>query len=217
MLNFKGFLLLIAFVCGAIVMGIELVGSRVLAPFFGSSIFVWGSLISVFMGALSLGYYTGGRFSDKNPHLYKLAAVLLISAFLILLIPLIGKPVNNFISELNIDVRWSTLIASTVLFFCPVALLGVVSPYIIKMSTNHLDSIGVSSGSVYAISTLGSILGTLVTSFYLISLIGVSAIFNCFALILIILALVMISVGALSKPLPVEDNKVLAGVVDNEK
>lgn len=209
--NYKGFLLLIAFVCGAIVMGIELVGSRVLSPFFGNSIFVWGSLISVFMGALSLGYYVGGWFSDKKPHLFKLAGIIYLSALFILFIPLIGKPVNNLISDLNFDVRWSTLFASTILFFCPIALLGVVSPYIIKMSTNHFDKIGVNSGSVYAISTLGSILGTLITSFYLISIIGVKAIFYCFGIILIILATGMVIIGSIRKPALSSDKIIYAG------
>jgi predicted membrane-bound spermidine synthase len=194
--TYKSFLLLIAFVCGAVVMGVELVGSRVLAPFFGSSIFVWGSLISVFMGALSLGYYSGGWFSDKSPDLFKLAGIIFLAALFILTVPLTGKPVNNFISDLNFDVRWSTLFASTILFFLPVALLGVVSPYIIKMSTSKLENIGVRAGSVYAVSTLGSIAGTLLTSFYLISVIGVSAIFYCFGLLLILLAGVMVLTGA---------------------
>ncbi len=198
-MNNKSFLLMIAFICGAVVMGIELVGSRILSPFFGNSIFVWGSLISVFMGALSLGYYIGGWYSDKNPSINKLAMIIFFSAIFILLIPVFGKSINNFISGLNLDVRWASLFSSLILFFAPIAALGVVSPYIIKMNTSELDKIGMSAGSVYAISTLGSIIGTIATSFYLISLIGVSAIFYCYGILLIIISILMVTVGILSK------------------
>jgi predicted membrane-bound spermidine synthase len=192
MFSYKIFLLLVTFVCGAVVMGVELVGSRVLSPFFGNSIFVWGSLISVFMGGLSLGYYYGGIYSDKNPKLKKLAYIIILSAILLLITPFFGKSINEYISSMNMDLRYSSLLSAFILFFFPIACLGVVSPYIIKMSTNRLDNIGVRSGTVYAISTLGSILGTILTSFYLISFIGVKAIFYTYSSTLIILSLVMI-------------------------
>lgn len=194
MFSYKNFLLLITFISGAVVMGIELVGSRVLSPYFGNSIFVWGSLISVFMGGLSLGYYYGGVYSDKKPRLTNLAVIMIISAFLLLITPLFGKIINETVSGLNIDVRYASLISSFLLFFFPIAGLGVVSPYIVKMSTSRLDKIGVSSGSVYSISTLGSILGTILTSFYLISLIGVKSIFYTYSGTLILLGIIMIIV-----------------------
>lgn len=197
MFSYKNFLLLITFISGAVVMGIELVGSRVLSPYFGNSIFVWGSLISVFMGGLSLGYYYGGIYSDKNPRLTKLATVMIISSLLLLITPLFGKNINEFISSLNMDVRYATLLSSMILFFVPIAGLGVVSPYIVKMSTNRLENIGMSSGSVYSISTLGSIVGTILTSFYLISIIGVKSIFFTYSGVLITLAIIMIIVDKL--------------------
>ena len=197
MFSYKNFLLLITFISGAVVMGIELVGSRVLSPYFGNSIFVWGSLISVFMGGLSLGYYYGGIYSDKNPRLTKLATVMIISSLLLLITPLFGKNINEFISSLNMDVRYATLLSSMILFFVPIAGLGVVSPYIVKMSTNRLENIGMSSGSVYSISTLGSIVGTILTSFYLISIIGVKSIFFTYSGVLITLSIIMIIVDKL--------------------
>lgn len=196
MFSYKNFLLLVTFICGAVVMGIELVGSRVLSPYFGNSIFVWGSLISVFMGGLSLGYYYGGIYSDKNPRLKKLAIVIMTSAVLLLITPFFGKPINEMISTLNMDIRYSSLLSAFTLYFFPIAGLGVVSPYIVKMSTSKLDNIGVSSGSVYAISTLGSIVGTILTSFYLISILGIKAIFYTYSGILILLGLIMIMVDS---------------------
>ncbi len=194
MFSYKNFLLLITFISGAVVMGIELVGSRVLSPYFGNDIFVWGSLISIFMGGLSLGYYFGGIYSDKKTKLTNLAVIMIASALLLLITPLFGKNINDFISNLNLDVRYATLLSSFILFFFPIAGLGVVSPYIVKMSTIRLDKIGVSSGLVYSISTLGSIVGTILTSFYLISIIGVKAIFYTYSGTLILLGIAMIVV-----------------------
>lgn len=196
MFSYKNFLLLVTFVCGAVVMGIELVGSRVLSPYFGNSIFVWGSLISVFMGGLSLGYYYGGIYSDRNPKLKKLASVIIVSAILLLITPFFGKSINESISGLSMDIRYSSLLSAFILYFFPIAGLGVVSPYIVKMSTSKLDNIGMSSGSVYAISTLGSILGTILTSFYLISILGIKAIFYTYSGVLILLGIIMIIVDS---------------------
>lgn len=207
MFSYKNFLLAVTFISGAVVMGIELVGSRVLSPYFGNSIFVWGSLISIFMGGLSLGYYYGGIYSDKNPRLKKLAYIMIVAALLLLSTPLLGKNINEYISSLNMDVRYASLLSSFLLFFFPIACLGVVSPYIVKMSTSRLDNIGVSSGSVYAVSTLGSILGTILTSFYLISWIGIKAIFYTYSSILIILSLIMIIVDRMHKQSLVEKSE----------
>jgi len=194
MIWYKRFLLFIAFFSGAVVMGVELVGSRVLSPYFGSSIFVWGSLISVFMGALSLGYYSGGWYSDRSPSLTKLAVIIIFSAIFLGCVPIFGNTLNEIISSLDMDVRYASLLSATGLFFIPIAALGVVSPYIIRMSTSEVSQIGINSGAVYSVSTLGSILGTILTSFYLIAILGVKMIFWLFSGSLFILALIMILV-----------------------
>ncbi|MCC6445087.1 MAG: fused MFS/spermidine synthase [Armatimonadetes bacterium] len=165
-----------AFVCGAVVMALELLGFRKLPPYFGSSFYVYGSLISTFLGALSLGYWLGGRLSDRYPSLRVLASLIFVSGLYTLTIPWLADIVSPYLSQQIPDVRWGSLSASVALFLAPGVLLGTVSPYILKLSTMNLAHVGNVSGTLYAISTCGSIFGTLLTSFYLIAVLPISRI-----------------------------------------
>jgi len=165
----------VVFICGAIVMSFEILGSRVLAPNFGSSVFVWGSLISVFLAGLSAGYYLGGWFADINPSSRKLSLIILTPGILLLTFPLYSGPVSDWIFMKDLGVRMSPLIASSVLFLIPSVFLGIVSPYTAKLMICSLHTSGKTIGTLYALSTFGSIIGTLITSFYLITLAGVNA------------------------------------------
>ena len=165
----------VVFICGAIVMSFEILGSRVLAPNFGSSVFVWGSLISVFLAGLSGGYYLGGRLADINPSSRKLSLIVIAPGLLFLTFPLYSAPVSDWIFMKDLGVRLSPLIASTVLFLIPSVFLGIVSPYTAKLMICSLHTSGKTIGTLYALSTFGSIIGTLITSFYLITLAGVNA------------------------------------------
>ena len=165
----------VVFICGAIVMSFEILGSRVLAPNFGSSVFVWGSLISVFLTGLSAGYYSGGRLADINPSSRRLSLILIIPGLLLLTFPLYSVPISDWIFMKDFGVRMSPLIASSVLFLVPSVFLGIVSPYTAKLMICSLHTSGKTIGTLYALSTFGSIIGTLVTSFYLITLAGVNA------------------------------------------
>ena len=178
----------IVFLCGAIVMSFEILGSRVLAPNFGNSVFVWGSLISVFLAGLSGGYYLGGKIADINPSTRKLALILLIPGVLLLFFPLYGNEVSNWIFEKDLSVRFSPLMASMLLFFIPSVFLGMVSPYTVKLMICSLHTSGKTVGSLYALSTLGSIGGTLITTFYLITVAGVKVLIMSQGAILVILA-----------------------------
>jgi hypothetical protein len=164
---------LIVFICGAVVMSFEILGSRVLAPNFGSSVFVWGSLISVFLSGLSAGYYFGGKAADRKPSEKKLAIIIIIPSVLFIAFPVYGTLFSDWIFENDLGMRLSPLAASVVLFFLPAVFLGAVSPYTVKMLMSGMHNSGRTVGTLYALSTLGSIFGTLITSFYLISLAGV--------------------------------------------
>lgn len=164
---------LIVFICGAIVMSFEILGSRVLAPNFGSSVFAWGSLISTFLAGLSGGYYLGGKAADRLPSTRKLALIVLCPALLFLTFPLYGNPVTNWVFDLDLGLRLGPLLASFLLFFAPSLFLGAVSPYTAKLAICSLHTSGKTIGTLYALSTLGSIAGTLATSFYLITIAGV--------------------------------------------
>lgn len=178
-------------VAGAVLMGLEIVGSRLLAPHFGNSVFVWGSLISVFLAALSLGYWAGGALADRNPSWALLGGLCVVVAALIFLIPVIGHPTSRALTGLGFDDRWGPLVAATLLFLPPSFLLGMVSPFSVRLAARSVDTIGREAGSLYALSTLGSIVGTLVTTFTLIPLIGVMAILRSLAIAMLVLPFVL--------------------------
>src|SRR5918996_1446962 len=183
---------IIVFISGAVLVGLEIVGSRVLAPYFGSSIFVWGSLISVVMAALSVGYYWGGWLSAREPSYSRLLTLLLIPGILIFILPFFYLPVNEWIVSIDFGIRLNPLIASSIFFLPPGIFLGTVSPYVIRLAATKLSTVGSTAGTLYAVSTCGSIFGTLLTAFYLIPLIGVRNIIHSLGITLICLSLVVV-------------------------
>jgi predicted membrane-bound spermidine synthase len=166
----------IAFLNGAVLLGLEIVASRILAPYFGNSIYVWGSLISVFLLALSLGYWLGGVAADKVPTYRALGLIILAAGILVMVLPLVSLPVSKAIAEMDLGVRSGVLLTSTIFFLVPSVLMGMVSPYVIKLSAHDLAVIGTTAGTVYAVSTVGSIAGAIGVSFFLIPLMGTKAI-----------------------------------------
>ena len=182
----------VVFVSGAVLMGLEIVGSRVLAPYFGNSIFVWGSLISVVMAALSLGYYWGGWLSAREPSYNRLLTLLLTPGILIFFLPFIYPSVNEWVARVDFGIRLNPLIACSIYFLLPGVFLGTISPYVIRLAATKLSTVGSTAGTLYAISTCGSIFGTLLTAFYLIPLMGVSNIIHFLGIILVCLSLVVV-------------------------
>jgi len=160
--------LILAFTSGFIVMAIELLGGRILAPYFGSSIYVWGSIITVFMLSLSLGYLIGGRISLVNPNLYRYGFFFLGAALALLPTIVFGDAIMDAVFVEIEDPRYGSLVASTLLFFLPTAVLGMIAPYSVRLLVQHRDHSGQIAGGLYFVSTLGSALGTLATSFYLV-------------------------------------------------
>ena len=183
---------IVVFISGAVLMALEIVGSRVLAPHFGSSIFVWGSLISVVLAALSIGYYWGGWLSAREPSYGKLLTLLLIPGILIFFLPFIYPSVNESIASVDFGNRLNPLVACSVLFLLPGIFLGTISPYVIRLAATQLDTVGSTAGSLYAVSTCGSIFGTLLTAFYLIPALGVSNIIHTLGITLVCLSLVVV-------------------------
>jgi hypothetical protein len=171
------------------VMSFEILGSRVLAPNFGTSVFVWGSLISVFLAGLSAGYFCGGKVADIRPSSKKLAIIILIPAALFVTFPLYSTGISDWIFMKDLGIRMGPLMASLFLFFLPSVFLGAVSPYTAKLMICSLHTSGSTIGTLYALSTLGSIVGTLLTSFYLITLAGVKFLIMAEGVILIGIAL----------------------------
>jgi spermidine synthase len=203
-----GLLQLTVFICGAVLLGLEIVGSRVLAPYFGGSIFVWGSLISTFLAGLTIGYSMGGFLADRRPRLLAMAVLILIAGVLVVILPVVAAPVNRAIASVDFGPRLNPLLATLCLFFLPSVFMGTVSPYAIKLAASSLATIGNTAGLIYAISTAGSIVGALLTAFYLIQMIGVRSILYSLGTTLMALALLLIimnraTTGRLSKQIMV--------------
>lgn len=181
------FLTITAFACGSLIMVIEVLGSRVIGPFFGVSLFVWSSLISVTMIALAAGYAAGGILSDRREHPDYLYGIILAAGLLVLMIPFLKAPVLK--ASMPLGFRVGAFLSSLILFGPPLLLLGCVSPYIIRIAAREMKSIGRTVGSFYALSTIGSVVGTILTGFVLIVYIGVNQIFFLVGTILIVIAL----------------------------
>ena len=187
---------LVAFWSGFFVMGIELLGGRVLAPNFGSSISVWGALITVFMLALSVGYLAGGRYSLRNPSLKKLGMLLGAAALTALpVLPLSGVPLEELAIAMP-DERFGSLLAAALLFFIPTFFSGMVSPYCVRLLVDSEESSGRRAGQLYFVSTFGSAAGTIFTSFYLVLWLEVNVIFiSMIAVSMALAALTMLAKG----------------------
>jgi hypothetical protein len=159
---------LVAFWSGFVVMGVELLGGRILAPNFGSSIYVWGAIIAVFMLALSLGYLAGGRWSQHNPSLPRLGLLLGAAALTALpVLVLSGEAMENLAFAIP-DPRFGSLAGAAALFFVPTFFSGMVSPYCVRLLIDNAETSGRRAGQLYFVSTFGSAAGTIMTSFYLV-------------------------------------------------
>ncbi len=165
---YRTLLYLIAGWSGYFVMGIELLGGRLLAPYFGSSIYVWGAIITVFMLALSLGYLCGGRASLHEPSLRRLTFILLAAALTTAPILIYGDALLDRLSASIGDPRFGSLAGATLLFFVPTLICGMISPYAVRLLVADLRGAGERVGKLYFVSTFGSAAGTLLTSFYLV-------------------------------------------------
>lgn len=181
-------ILLTVFITGAAVLVIEVAAVRILSPYFGNTLYSFSSVLSTVLGALSLGYYYGGRWADKNPSeknfyriiLYSGVSVLVLHILSILVLPLLG---------FAFSLIWGPLISAFILFFVPSFLLGTLSPYAIRLQSEGKDphTIGRISGEVFFWSTIGSIGGSLISGFFLIPQFGTDTIILSLALFLVVL------------------------------
>ncbi len=150
----------------------EIIGSRILAPYIGTSTYTWISLIGVILGALSLGYWLGGKWADKKPDIKILASAIFLAGGLVSVTILFKDAILMMIAELQIGLEIKSLIAALFLFAPASVFLGFVTPYAVKLKTKTLDETGKTVGRLYALSTIGSILGTFSAGFLLIPFVG---------------------------------------------
>ena len=185
----------LAFCGGFSIMSLELLGGRILAPWFGGSIYVWGSIITVFMLALSLGYLIGGRLSLRAPTLTKFGGILAVAAVILYPTVHLAEPAMMWVFERIEDPRYGSLVASLVLFVAPTVVLGAISPYSVRLLVRQREESGKVAGSLYFVSTLGSALGTLATSFYFVLWFEIDTIVTCLAGLLLGLGALAVAVG----------------------
>jgi predicted membrane-bound spermidine synthase len=188
------YLLLVVFVSGAVSIGIELAASRLLAPFFGTSLFIWANLIGLTLIYLSVGYAVGGRIADRYPSETVLYTITTVAAFATGLIPLLSRPILakslTAFANLSLGGFYGSLAGTIILFAVPVTLLGCVSPFAIRLALRDVQGAGNTAGSLYALSTVGSIVGTFVPTFLLIPRIGTMRTFYTFSVVLLLASIV---------------------------
>ena len=155
-------------VCGGVLMALEILSSRVLAPHYGNSVYVWGSIISVFLAALSGGYLLGGRLADRQPSMAALGRMVALAAAFEILLLLFGSRLAAALAAFTGGNPSGTLLATTVLFGPASVLLATVSPWAVRLAARDLGHLGNTAGRLFALSTLGSLAGTLACTFLLI-------------------------------------------------
>lgn len=181
---------LVAFVAGASIMAIEIVASRILAPVLGNSIVVWSSLIGVILSALSYGYLKGGVLADRNASAGQLSLIMVSAALLTALIAVGKNACLMGVSRIP-DIRGAAIIAELVLFAPVSFVLAMVSPYVVRLKLKEVGSTGSTVGRLYAISTIGSIVGTFSAGFYLLAIIGSTAILFCISGLLLLCSILL--------------------------
>lgn len=182
----------IVFGCGAALMGLEMVAARVLAPYLGNSIYVWGAVISVVMIALSIGYALGGQLADHFGAARSLPPVIAAAGLVTAAGPLLSQWVLP--SAADLGPRLGSLAAATAIYFVPALLLAMVSPLGVRLAASGgMARLGRSTGNLYAVSTAGSIVGTLATSFWLIPMLSLEPLVVWTGLVLIGIALLALT------------------------
>jgi MFS family permease len=173
------------FLSGAVLLGVEIAASRVLAPTFGSSLYVWGALIGVVLTGLAVGYWTGGALADRWPSPYLLVGTIALGAVLVLAIPLVDQWVLERVVSWDPGPRLDPLVAAIALFGPMSVVLASVSPIAVRLAARSLDRLGRTAGRLFSISTAGSIAGTFATAFWLVPEYGTDQVLAVGAVVLL--------------------------------
>jgi spermidine synthase len=173
---------------GAAILALELLGIRIIGPFYGVSMFLWSVLIAVTLLSLSAGYSIGGRLADRYPSYNRLSLIIGLAGIWIILIPWIRHPLLASIEPMGL--RPAVFLVSMIFFFPPFLLLGMIAPYAIRLKTSDLSQIGKTTGRVFALSTLASVMAALGTSSFLIPYLGAGRSLFGIGLILVIVAVI---------------------------
>jgi len=187
-------LLWLVFTGGVAVMGLEMSASRLIAPYFGSTLSVWTSLIGLVMIFLTAGYYLGGALADRYPSRSLLGALVLAAGLIVMVVPLAGMPVLRAAWGLTpkVGLLFGSLLGTFALFAVPMALLGCICPFAMKLSIHNLGRTGRTAGQVYAVSAIGSVVGTFLPALVTIPALGVRRSIMLFGCLLVLAALLLL-------------------------
>ena len=198
-------ILAIEFVVGMAALGSEIAAARLLAPYFGDSTLIWANTIGTVLVALSVGYWVGGRAADRNPSLRGLCRLVLIASGLIALVPFVAGPflgeAVDALDAIEAGAFVGSLIAVLVLIAVPVFVLGMISPYAVRLSVAAVEEAGTVTGRLWAVSTLGSLAGTFLSALVLIPFAGTKRTFLIFALALALVSLLGLARRAVLAPI----------------
>ena len=222
-------LLYVIFITGAVVLAVEVMAVRILAPFFGNTIFSFSSVVSIILAALSVGYWHGGRLADKHPDKNFFYFLVSGAGSTVIFAHFVSQFVLPFLSDF-FSISLGPLVATCILFFIPSYFFGLLSPFVVKLRSLELAERGIGqvSGEVFFSSTLGSILGSLLSGFVLIPYVGISTSMYAMGVLVVLIGVAgkytkksikrvniffyLVVIGALSIPLlDVNEPEVLAG------
>ena len=179
----KTYLYLSISVSGASVLAVEILGTRIIGPFYGVDLFLWSALISVTLAALAAGYWLGGRWADRGPTMGRFSSLFVAAGLWLVLLPILRGAAIEIARPLGH--RAALLSAAAMLFFPPLAILGMVSPYALKLRVRSVGEVGRSAGNLYAVSTLASVAAALLVGFVLVPNFGVKSIASAIGIILV--------------------------------
>jgi len=183
---------LLVFVVGTGSLGAEIAAVRLLSPYFGASTIVWANTIGIVLVALSIGYWLGGRLADRHPHMRGLCLLTLTAAILLALVPFLADPLLGVavsaLDSISAGAFLGSLVGVLGLVAVPVLLLGMVSPWAIRLAVSTVEEAGEVAGRLYALSTAGSLAGTLLSALLFIPLVGTRRTFLIFALAIALVA-----------------------------
>src|SRR6478672_7977260 len=200
------------FLSGAVLLGLEITASRVLAPTFGSSLYVWGSLIGIVLTGLAIGYWAGGALADRMPTPYLLVSALGLGAVLVALVPVLDDTILTWIVDWDPGPRLDPLLAAALLFGPASVVLAAASPIAVRLAASSLERLGRTAGRLFSISTAGSIFGTFVTAFWLVPELGTDQVLAVAAVTLVAAALI-VALAVRLVPAAVVLTGALAGAV----
>ena len=190
----KRYILFTVFISGMTTLAAELAAARLIGNVFGTSNIVWACIIGLILIYLTAGYFLGGKWADANPTPAAMYRVLAWGAFTLGLVPYIAGPVlrsaASAFDALQVGILGASFVAVLILFIIPITLLGTISPFSIRLSVQDTAHAGQTSGQIYAISTLGSFIGTFLPTLVTIPAIGTKNTFLLFSMILLVVALI---------------------------